>query len=70
MSGLTGKIVNMDDLHKYDDIIDLPHHQSKYRPHMDVSRRAAQFAAFDALAGRSESEKERQRMIRRSGENA
>lgn len=36
---------------RYSDIIDLPHHQSEYRPHMPISSRAAQFAPFAALVG-------------------
>lgn len=36
---------------KYDDIIHLPHHVSKDRPHMSVTDRAAQFGAFAALSG-------------------
>ena len=36
---------------RYSDIIDLPHHQSVYRPHMTVYNRAAQFAPFAALVG-------------------
>ncbi|MDO4961768.1 MAG: hypothetical protein Q4E57_07960 [Eubacteriales bacterium] len=39
---------------KYSDIIDLPHHQSKKRPHMPVYERAAQFAPFAALTGYDE----------------
>jgi len=35
----------------YEDIIGLPHHQSAFRPHMDVSARAAQFSPFAALTG-------------------
>ena len=38
----------------YADIIDHPHHQSPTRPHMSLYDRAAQFAAFDALAGFSD----------------
>lgn len=39
------------DIHEYDDIIDLPHHQSSTRPHMPVHDRAAQFSPFAALTG-------------------
>ena len=35
----------------YDDIINLPHHQSKTHPHMSLHDRAAQFAPFAALTG-------------------
>lgn len=41
----------MDDLHRYDDIIHLPHHVSVTHPPMDVSDRAAQFSPFAALTG-------------------
>ena len=36
---------------KYDNIINLPHKQSKTRPPMAVADRAAQFAPFAALTG-------------------
>lgn len=39
------------DEHKYDNIINLPHHQSKKRKHMSSLERAAQFGAFRALTG-------------------
>lgn len=35
----------------YDDIIDLPHHQSDKYPRMSKPQRAAQFAPFAALSG-------------------
>ena len=35
----------------YGDIIDLPHHRSKTRRPMSLYDRAAQFSAYDALAG-------------------
>ncbi|MBQ6610136.1 MAG: hypothetical protein IJH70_06860 [Oscillospiraceae bacterium] len=38
----------------YADIIDHPHHQSQSRAHMSLYDRAAQFSAFDALAGYSD----------------
>lgn len=40
-----------DDPHRYDDIIDLPHHQSATRPRMPLIDRAAQFSPFAALTG-------------------
>lgn len=36
---------------KYDDIINLPHHQSDRHPHMSLHDRAAQFSPFAALTG-------------------
>ncbi len=37
--------------HKYDDIIDMPHHVSETHPQMSVHDRAAQFSPFAALTG-------------------
>ena len=37
--------------HRYDDIIDLPHHVSASRKQMDPLSRAAQFSPFAALTG-------------------
>ena len=37
--------------HKYDDIINLPHHVSKKHPQMSLHDRAAQFSQFAALTG-------------------
>lgn len=39
------------DEHRYDDMIDLPHHVSSKRPQMSLYDRAAQFSAFKALTG-------------------
>ena len=39
------------DNHKYDDIINLPHHTSPTRPRMAMIDRAAQFSPFAALTG-------------------
>ncbi len=35
----------------YDDIINLPHHESDVHPHMPIADRAAQFSPFSALTG-------------------
>jgi len=37
--------------HRYDDIIELPHHVSDRHPQMPLSDRAAQFSPFAALTG-------------------
>ncbi|PST46659.1 hypothetical protein CPA40_04320 [Bifidobacterium callitrichos] len=37
--------------HRYDDIIDLPHHVSRRHPPMSRRNRAAQFMPFAALTG-------------------
>lgn len=39
---------------KYDDIINLPHHESKNHPRLTMEQRAAQFAPFAALTGYEE----------------
>ena len=46
----------------YDDIINLPHHQSKNHPHMSMHDRAAQFAPFAALTGYDDAVKEARRL--------
>lgn len=43
--------MTLQETHRYDDIIDLPHHQSYARPRMSAHQRAAQFMPFAALAG-------------------
>ena len=50
------------DIHEYDDIINLPHHQSPTRPHMSNYDRAAQFAPFAALTGYGDAVKETERL--------
>lgn len=50
------------DEHRYDDIIDLPHHVSKKRPQMPLLDRAAQFAPFAALTGHEAAIKETARL--------
>ena len=42
------------DEHRYDDILQAPHHQSKTRKPMSAHDRAAQFAPFAALSGHGE----------------
>ena len=41
----------MDNSHKYDDIINLPHHVSEKRARMSMLDRGAQFSPFAALVG-------------------
>lgn len=51
------------DPHRYDDIIDLPHHVSKTHPQMPLADRAAQFAPFAALTGHADAIRETERMV-------
>ena len=39
------------DPHRYDDLLELPHPQSRRHPRMDALARAAQFSPFAALTG-------------------
>lgn len=50
------------DPHRYDDMLDLPHHQSSTRPHMSISNRAAQFSPFAALTGYDDEVRETARL--------
>ncbi len=43
--------MSMEPTHRYDDIIDMPHRQSKRHRHMAMEQRAARFMPFAALAG-------------------
>lgn len=51
-----------EELHRYDDIIHLPHHQSGTHPHMSLQDRAAQFSPFAALTGYEEAVQETARL--------
>jgi len=52
----------MDNEHRYDDIINLPHHVSKTRPQMSIHDRAAQFSPFAALTGYDDAVEETARL--------
>ncbi len=41
-------------MEKYDDIINMPHHESTKHPKLSIKQRAAQFAPFAALTGYEE----------------
>ena len=47
---------------KYDDIINLPHHESTKHPKMPALSRAAQFLPFAALTGHNEAVMETARL--------
>ena len=49
-------------IHEYDDIINLPHHQSPTRQQMSNLDRAAQFSPFAALVGYGDAVKETARL--------
>ena len=57
--------MNDADIHKYDDIINLPHHVSSTRPHMSIEERAAQFSPFAAPTGHEDAIKETARQTER-----
>lgn len=51
-----------EDKHRYDDLLDLPHHQSAERRSMSLHDRAAQFSPFAALTGYDAAISETQRL--------
>lgn len=53
---------NPNDPHRYDDIIDLPHHVSMTHPPMSLENRAAQFSPFAAVVGYDTAIKETARL--------
>jgi hypothetical protein len=52
----------MNNEHRYDDIIKLPHHVSATRPQMSMHDRAAQFSPFAALTGYDDAVEETARL--------
>ena len=56
---------NYMETNQYEDIINLPHHQSVTRPHMSIHDRAAQFSPFAALTGYDEEVTETARLTDR-----
>lgn len=55
---------------KYNDIINLPHHESKKHPRMSLNARAAQFAPFAALTGYGDAVEETVRITEESFEKS
>ena len=51
-----------EDMHRYDDILDVPHHVSQVHPPMPMEKRAAQFSPFAALTGYEDAVLETERM--------
>lgn len=49
-------------MNNYEDIINLPHHESKTREQMSLYNRAAQFAPYSALTGYEDQVKETARL--------
>lgn len=52
-----------EDVSRYSDIIDLPHHVSYKHAHMSDMERAAQFSPFEALTGYDEKVRETEAAI-------
>lgn len=53
---------DQNDPDRYDDMLNLPHHQSGTRKHMTPDQRAAQFSPFAALTGYEEAIQESSRL--------
>lgn len=51
-----------EDISRYKDIINLPHHISKRHPPLSMEQRAAQFSPFAALTGYEEATRETSRL--------
>ncbi len=60
--------MSVEEEHKYDDIINLPHYVSPRHPQMPLSNRAAQFSPFAALTGHSEAIEETARLTEEKAE--
>lgn len=63
-------MTDTNDLHRYDDIIHLPHPVSKKHPQMPVLDRAAQFSPFAALSGYEAAVKDMERKVEELGNQA
>ena len=56
---------NQNDPHRYDDMLEMPHHVSGTHRHMTMEQRAAQFSPFAALTGYDEAIQESSRLTSR-----
>ncbi len=63
-------MTDTNDLHRYDDIIHLPHPVSKKHPQMPILDRAAQFSPFAALSGYEVAIKDMERQVEELGNQA
>ena len=63
-------MTDTNDLHRYDDIIHLPHPVSKKHPQMPILDRAAQFSPFAALSGYEAAIKDMERQVEELGTQA
>lgn len=56
---------DQNDMHRYDDMLDMPHHVSTKHPQMSLHDRAAQFSPFAALTGYDDAIEETARLTDR-----